>query len=120
MKHATENEDKKTIARPLPPLERGWAHGFAYQALDRLGCEGAGVYDGGFVATDDNCQRCDEHHVLASHLGLIAEAEIRISDEYPAVKWLSDVTRAGSLAFCSKRWRADHDMQIGLLLIKCN
>ena len=50
-------------------------------------------------------------------VGLIADAEIRNSDKYPAVNRLSDVPGAGGLALCCERRRADRDMLVGLLFV---
>jgi hypothetical protein len=49
---------------------------------------------------------------------LIADAEIRYSDKYPAVNRLSDVPGAGGLALCCERRRADRDMLVGQLLVR--
>lgn len=51
-------------------------------------------------------------------VGLIADAEIRNSDKYPAVTRLADLPGAGGLALCCKRRRAGRDMLVGLPLAK--
>ena len=53
-------------------------------------------------------------------VGLIADAEIRNSDEYPAVNRLSDVPSDGGLALCCERHTADREMLVGLLLGRFN
>jgi hypothetical protein len=48
-------------------------------------------------------------------VGLIADAEIRNFDKYPAVNRLADLPGTGGLALCCERRKAGRDMLVGTI-----
>jgi hypothetical protein len=51
-------------------------------------------------------------------VGLIADAEIRISDKYPAVNRLSDVRVPAVWRYAARAVGADRDMLVSLLFVR--